>query len=64
MRANKSEAAGFARRPAFRDIDGSLKEIEYAYDTLKADGIGIYSSTGDRWPGDPMFEPIMEELNR
>jgi len=48
----------------FPDIDGSLKEIEYAYGTLKADGIGIYSSTGDRWPGDPMFEPIMEELNR
>ena len=48
----------------FPDVDGSLKEIEYAYDTLKADGIGIYSSTGDRWPGDPMFEPIMAELNR
>jgi 6-methylsalicylate decarboxylase len=47
----------------FPDIDGSLKEIEYAYDTLKADGIGIYSSTGDRWPGDPMFEPIMAALN-
>jgi len=48
----------------FPDIDGSLKEIDYAYSQLKADGIGIYSSTGDRWPGDPMFEPIMEELNR
>ena len=48
----------------FADVEGSLKEIEYAYDTLKADGIGIYSSTGDRWPGDPMFEPIMAELNR
>lgn len=48
----------------FADVEGSLREIEYAYDTLKADGIGIYSSTGDRWPGDPMFEPIMAELNR
>src|ERR1700680_3252099 len=47
----------------FADVEGSLKEIEYAYDTLKADGIGIYSSTGDRWPGDPMFEPIMAALN-
>jgi predicted TIM-barrel fold metal-dependent hydrolase len=46
------------------DIDGSLKEIEYAYDTLKVDGIGFYSSTGDRWPGDPVFDPIMQELNR
>jgi 6-methylsalicylate decarboxylase len=48
----------------FPDVEGSLKEIEYVYDTLKVDGIGIYSSTGDRWPGDPMFEPIMQELNR
>lgn len=55
---------GFLGALPFPDIDGSLKEIEYVYDTLKADGIGIYSSTGDRWPGDPMFEPIMQELNR
>lgn len=55
---------GFLAGLPFPDIDGSLKEIEYAYETLKADGIGIYSSTGDRWPGDPVFEPIMEELNR
>jgi predicted TIM-barrel fold metal-dependent hydrolase len=48
----------------FADIDGSLREIEYAYDTLKCDGIGIYSSTGDKWPGDPFFDPIMQELNR
>jgi len=48
----------------FANVDHSLKEIEYAYDTLKCDGIGIYSSTGDKWPGDPMFEPIMAELNR
>ena len=55
---------GFLGALPFPDIDGSLKEIEYVYDTLKADGIGIYSSTGDHWPGEPMFEPIMEELNR
>lgn len=46
------------------DIDGSLSEIEYAYDTLKADGIGFYSNAQDRYPGDPQFEPIMQELNR
>jgi predicted TIM-barrel fold metal-dependent hydrolase len=46
------------------DIDGTLREIEYAYDILKADGISFYSSTGDRWPGDPFFDPIMQDLNR
>ena len=46
------------------DVDGSLKEIQYAFDTLKADGIGVMTSFGDKWLGDKAFEPIMQELNR
>jgi predicted TIM-barrel fold metal-dependent hydrolase len=48
----------------YPDADGSLKEIEYAYDILKADGVGILSSIGDKWPGDPAFLPAFRELNR
>lgn len=44
--------------------DASLKEIEYAFDVLKADGVGILSNTGDRWPGDPVYMPVFDELNR
>jgi predicted TIM-barrel fold metal-dependent hydrolase len=46
------------------DQEGSLKEIEYAYDTLKVDGVGLFSNTGTKWPGDPAFEPVFAELNR
>jgi predicted TIM-barrel fold metal-dependent hydrolase len=56
---------GFMGGIPMPDIDGTLREIEYAYDTLKADAIGIYSNDNrGRWPGDPYFEPMWQELNR
>ena len=46
------------------DIDASLKEIRYAFDTLKADGVGLLTSYGNHWLGERIFEPVFDELNR
>jgi predicted TIM-barrel fold metal-dependent hydrolase len=46
------------------DIDGSLRELEYSFDVLKADGVGLLTSYGTRYPGNPHFDPVFAELNR
>jgi len=53
----------FAAMP-LPDVDATLKEIAFAYDTLKTDGVALLTSYGDMWLGNPAFRPVMEELNR
>jgi 6-methylsalicylate decarboxylase len=55
---------GFFAALPMPNQDDCLKEIEYALDTLKADGVMMFTDTGDKWPGDPMFRPVFQELNR
>lgn len=60
---NPGRFGSFALLPA-QDIDGSLREIEYALDVLKADGVCLFTNYGDKWLGHQSLSPLMAELNR
>jgi predicted TIM-barrel fold metal-dependent hydrolase len=55
---------GFFAALPLPDVEGSVAEIAYAFDHLHADGIGVFSSYGPKYLGDPAFEPMWKELNR
>lgn len=46
------------------DVDAALREIEYAIDVLHLDGVILLASVGDRYLGDPLFDPVFAELDR
>lgn len=46
------------------DAESALREIEYALDVLKLEGIATSTNVRGVYMGDPTFDPWMEELNR
>jgi predicted TIM-barrel fold metal-dependent hydrolase len=46
------------------DVDAALEELEYALDILRMDGVVLLTSIGNKYLGDPAFEPLFDELDR
>jgi predicted TIM-barrel fold metal-dependent hydrolase len=54
---------GFAALP-LPDVEGSLEQIEYAFDVLELDGVSIFTNAGGSYLGDSRFDPVLAELQR
>ena len=61
---NPSRFGAFAVLP-LPDVDGSLKEAEYALDTLKLDGVVMLASQSDgTFLGDKKYDDLLAELDK
>ncbi len=57
----KFGAMGFVSLP---DVEAACRDVAYALDTLKMDGINLQSHTGERYLGDPEEDELYAELDR
>ena len=64
LRDNHPDRFGVFAALPMPDIEASLREVEYAYESLGVDGVSTTTNYGDRWPGDPAFDALFLELNR
>jgi 6-methylsalicylate decarboxylase len=45
------------------DVDAALSELAYALDELGLDGVGLLSSVGGRYMGDPAYDALWDKLD-
>ena len=64
LRRDHPRHFGFFASLPLPDVEGSLAEIGHALDQLEADGIGLMTNYGGRYPGEADFAPVFEELDR
>jgi 6-methylsalicylate decarboxylase len=64
MRRDHPGRFGIFAPLSMMNIDVTLKEVEHAFDVIKADGINLQTNYGDKWLGNKLYKPVLEELNR
>src|SRR5262245_47259069 len=62
-RAHPARFGALAALP-LPDVEAALAELAYALDVLKLDGVCLLTNVGGRYLGDPLFDPLMAELDR
>jgi predicted TIM-barrel fold metal-dependent hydrolase len=61
VHARPDRFASFACIP-LPDIDASLKELSFALDVLRLDGVVLFTNSNGIYLGDPVLEPFFKEL--
>jgi predicted TIM-barrel fold metal-dependent hydrolase len=54
---------GFFATLCLPDVKGSLEELAYAFDKLRADGVVLLANNRGIYLGDRTFDPLFDELN-
>lgn len=64
VKTRRPDRFGYFATLPLPDVEGSIAEIDYAFDKLSPDGVGLLTNHDGVYLGDPRLDPVFEALNR